>query len=56
MECLYKVNAEIPVSLSEKDKVIVYSITARSLVLAKRDRPDVQTGVSFYCTSEKKSD
>jgi len=44
---VYKVNEKTPVSLSEKDKVIVHSITARSLVLAKHGRPDVQTGVSF---------
>jgi hypothetical protein len=49
-EHLFKINSENPKSLSSDMSEVLHHNVAKLLFLCKRERPDVQTPVSFLCT------
>jgi len=53
---LFTVNTESPIMLDSEESKIFHHITAKSLFLCKRARPDIQTAVAFLCTRVKAPD
>ncbi|VEU38525.1 unnamed protein product [Pseudo-nitzschia multistriata] len=53
---LFDVNEVNPEILSEKERVIYHTNTAKLLFLAKRARPDIQLPVAFLCTRVRGAD
>jgi len=53
---LFKTNERDPQHLNAQESEWFHHIVAKTLFLAKRGRPDIQTSVAFLCTRVKKPD
>ena len=53
---MFNINEYEPEEMNQEDVIAFHNVTSKRMYLEKRDRPDLQLGVTLLCTMVKDPD